>query len=102
MQLLITKGGVSPTRAATALVLSVVADVMEFLEIPLLAVPFIGEIPTVAVGGALFAITRNKRSAALNLIKLIPVLGSIVPIYTITTLIWIYSESRKQKYKKVL
>jgi hypothetical protein len=45
----------------------------------------------------LFAITRNKRSAAINLIKFIPIIGDFIPTYTITTLMWIHKEARKSK-----
>jgi predicted membrane protein len=99
MQVLTQKQKISLSRAFTALALSVVADVMEFLEIPLFAIPVIGEVPNAVIVGALYTITRNKKSTALNLIKFIPVLGSIIPVYTITTLMWIYTESRKQNVK---
>jgi predicted membrane protein len=99
MQLLAQKQKISLSRAFTALALSVVADAMEFLEIPLFAIPVIGEVPNAVIVGALYTITRNKKSTALNLIKFIPVLGSIIPVYTITALMWIYTESRKQNVK---
>lgn len=99
MQLLAAKKKISLSKAFTALGLSVVADTMEFLEIPLFAIPVIGDIPNAAIVSALYTITRNKKSTALNLIKFIPVVGSIIPVYTITTLMWMYAESRRQDMK---
>ena len=90
---------IATSRMLVALGLSVIADIMEFLEVPVFALPIIGDIPNAAIIGSLYAITRNKKSTALNLIKFIPVLGSIIPVYTITTLLWIYSELRRQNVK---
>jgi hypothetical protein len=79
-----------------ALGISVIADVIDFIGGPILAIPPIGDIPNALVTGLLFAITRNKRSAAINLIKFIPIVGDYIPTYTITTLMWIYTEWNKK------
>jgi hypothetical protein len=83
-------------QALSALGISVIADVLDFIEGPILSIPPIGDIPNAIIAGLLFAITRNKRSAAINLIKFIPFIGDIIPTFTITTLIWIYTESNKK------
>jgi hypothetical protein len=33
----------------------------------------------------------------INAIEFVPVIGDFVPIYTISTLLWIYSESKKRR-----
>ena len=83
-------------RALPALGISVIADALDFIEGPILSIPPIGDIPNAIITGLLFAITRNKRSAAINLIKFIPFIGDFIPTYTITTLMWIYTESNKK------
>ena len=54
------------SRALLALGISVIADVIDFIGGPILAIPPIGDIPNALVTGLLFAITRNKRSAAIS------------------------------------
>ena len=83
-------------RALSALGISLIADALDFIEGPILTIPPIGDIPNAIITGLLFAITRNKRSAAINLIKFIPIIGDYIPTYTITTLMWIYSEWNKK------
>lgn len=84
------------SRALLALGISVIADVVDFIAGPILTIPPIGDIPNALVTGLLFAITRNKRSAAINLIKFIPIVGDYIPTYTITTLMWIYTQWSKK------
>jgi hypothetical protein len=84
-------------RAGAALAVSVVADALDHALAPLTAVPILGDIPDAIVTGILFGITRSKRSTLLNLIEFVPVVGDLVPTYTITTLLWIYSESKKKQ-----
>ncbi|MBV9178662.1 MAG: hypothetical protein JO327_02825, partial [Nitrososphaeraceae archaeon] len=80
-----------------ALVISIIADTLDLVGEPILGIPLIGDIPNAFVTGLLFVITRNKRSAAINLIKFIPVIGDFIPTYTISTLMWIHKEARKSK-----
>jgi hypothetical protein len=84
------------SRAVVALGISVIADALDFIEGPILSIPPIGDIPNAMITGLLFAITRNKRSAAINLIKFIPFIGDFIPTYTMTTLMWIYNEWSKK------
>ncbi|MGC2668215.1 MAG: hypothetical protein WA220_03415 [Candidatus Nitrosopolaris sp.] len=83
-------------RALPALGISLIADALDFIGGPILSIPPIGYIPNAIITGLLFAITRNKRSAAINLIKFIPFIGNFIPTYTITTFMWIYTESNKK------
>jgi len=73
----------------------VIADAIDFAEGPILGIPPIGAVSNAVVTGILYAITRNKKSAAINAIKFIPFIGDFIPTYTITTLMWIFKESRK-------
>ena len=84
--------------ALFALMISIIGDTLDFIGAPILSVLPVGDIPNAFVTALLFAITRNKRSTAINLIKLIPVIGDFIPIYTITTLMWICKEARKANW----
>lgn len=84
-------------RAGAALAVSVAADALDYVAAPLFAIPVLGDIPDAMITSILFAITRSKRSTLLNMIEFVPVIGDFVPIYTLTTLLWIYQESRKKK-----
>jgi hypothetical protein len=50
----------------------------------------------------LYAITRSKRSTLLNMIEFVPIIGDFVPAYTISTLLWIYGESKKKPKQAVI
>jgi hypothetical protein len=54
------------------------------------------------VTGMLYALTRSKRSTLLNMIEFVPIIGDFVPGYTISTLLWIYSESKKMHKQAVI
>lgn len=84
-------------RAGAALAVSAAADALDYVAAPLFALPIIGDIPDAIVTGILFALTRSKRSTLLNMVEFVPVIGDLVPTYTISTLLWIYGESKKQK-----
>lgn len=89
-------------RAAAALAVSVTADALDYVAAPLFAIPLIGDIPDAIVTSALYAITRSKRSMLINMTEFVPVIGDLVPTYTISTLLWIYSESKKRKKQAVI
>ena len=84
-------------RAGAALAISAVADALDYVAAPLFAVPIIGDIPDAIVTSILFSITRSKRSTLLNMVEFVPLIGDLVPTYTISTLLWIYGESKKQR-----
>lgn len=89
-------------RAATALAVSVAADALDYVAAPLFALPVIGDVPDALVTSVLYAITRSKRSALLNMVEFVPVVGDFVPTYTISTLLWIYDESKKKKKQIIM
>lgn len=89
-------------RAATALAISVAADALDYVAAPLFALPIIGDVPDAIVTSMLYAITRSKRSTLLNMIEFVPVIGDFVPTYTISTLLWIYGESKKNKKQAIM
>jgi hypothetical protein len=89
-------------RAAAALAVSVAADALDYVAAPLFAIPVIGDIPDAVVTSMLYAITRSKRSALLNMVEFVPVVGDFVPTYTISTLLWIYGESKKKKRQIIM
>jgi hypothetical protein len=89
-------------KAGTALAISVAADALDYLAAPLFAIPIIGDIPDAMVTSVLYMITRSKRSALLNMVEFVPVIGDFVPTYTISTLLWIYGESKKKKKKQAI
>lgn len=85
-------------RAAAALAVSVAADALDYAGASLFATPVIGDIADgIIMAGGLSAITRSKRSTLINAIEFVPVVGDFVPIYTISTLLWIYSEFKKRR-----
>jgi hypothetical protein len=84
-------------RALLALGISLVADLLDYLVAPIFGVPIIGDIFDVVVSGLLYSITRSKVSVVMNLAEFIPFLGDFLPVYTISTLIWILREQKENK-----
>jgi hypothetical protein len=84
-------------RAISALGISVVADALDYAGAPIFALPVIGDIADGIVIALLYRLTGSKISTAINAIEFIPVIGDMVPTYTISTLMWILRESRKRK-----
>ena len=82
-----------------ALGISIVADILDFLAAPIFGVPIIGDIFDVIVTGLLYLITRSKVSVVMNLAEFIPFLGDFLPVYTVSTILWI---ARDQEYDKLL
>jgi hypothetical protein len=75
-----------------ALGISIVADAMDYLAAPIFGVPIIGDVFDLIVSGLLYRITRSKVSLIMNLAEFIPFLGDFLPVYTVSTLIWIVRE----------
>ena len=86
---------------ALALGISLVADLFDYLAAPIFGVPIIGDVFDVIVSGLLFSITRSKVLLVMNLAEFIPFLGDFLPVYTISTLIWVLRE-QEEKNKLVL
>jgi hypothetical protein len=53
----------------------------------------------VIVTGLLYLITRSKVSVIMNLAEFIPFLGDFLPVYTVSTLLWVV---RDQEFDKLL
>ena len=66
---------------------------------PIFGVPIIGDIFDVIVTGLLYLITRSKVSVVMNLAEFIPFLGDFLPVYTVSTILWI---ARDQEFDKLL
>ncbi|MDQ3840130.1 MAG: hypothetical protein M3297_12780 [Thermoproteota archaeon] len=82
-------------RAAAALGLSIVADTLDYFMAPLFSAPIVGDIFDSIVTSMLYSITRSKMSTAINMIEFIPFVGDLVPVYTLSTLLWISKELGK-------
>ena len=80
------------TTAALALGIAIVADALDYLATPLFSVPIIGDVFDVITMALLYSITKSKVSVILNLTEFIPFVGDFLPVYTVSTLIWIIRE----------
>ena len=56
---------------------------------PIFGVPIVGDIFDVIVTGLLYLITRSKVSVVMNLAEFIPFLGDFLPVYTVSTMLWV-------------
>jgi hypothetical protein len=84
-------------RATAALGISVVADVLDYIGAPIFALPIVGDVVDAVVMAILYHLTGSKTSTAINSIEFIPVIGDMIPAYTISTLLWILRGSHKRK-----
>jgi len=80
-----------------ALGISIVADLLDYLVAPVFGVPIIGDIFDVFVSNLLFSITKSKVTLIMNLAEFIPFVGDFLPVYTVSTLIWILREQDENK-----
>ena len=92
-----TEGRSFSLRAASALGISIIADALDYFAAPVFDMPILGDVFDFFTNSLLYSLTRSKTSAAINLIEFIPFVGDFIPVYTISTLLWIYSESKKHK-----
>ncbi len=84
-------------RATAALGISIVADALDYFGAPIFALPVVGDVVDAIVMAMLYRLTGSKTSAAINSIEFIPLIGDMVPAYTISTLLWILRASKKRK-----
>jgi hypothetical protein len=84
-------------RATAALGIAVVADALDYIGAPMFALPVVGDVADAIVLALLYRLTGSKASTAISSIEFIPVIGDMIPAYTISTLLWILRESRKRK-----
>jgi hypothetical protein len=82
-------------RAASALGISIIADLLDYIAAPVFDMPVIGDIFDVITTSLLFRITGSKLATAINTIEFIPLIGDLIPAYTISTLIWIIRGENK-------
>ena len=78
---------------ASALTISLLADLLDYAAAPLLGMPIIGDAFDLIVTGLLYSITKSKVSFVMNLAEFIPFVGDFLPVYTASTIIWILRES---------
>ena len=86
-------------RALTALGISVGADILDYIAAPVFAVPLIGDAFDALTIALLYNITKSKLSTTLNMVEFIPVVGDLLPVYTISTLAWIIKEVAEVFFK---
>ena len=84
-------------RATSALVISVVADALDYFAAPLFGIPVLGDIFDAVIVSLLYNITRSKMSTAVNMIEFIPFVGDYIPVYTLSTLMWIAKELKSNR-----
>jgi hypothetical protein len=84
-------------RVALALGISIVADLLDYLAAPIFGVPIVGDIFDVIVTGLLYLITRSKVSVVMNLAEFIPFLGDFLPVYTVSTMLWVIRDQEVDK-----
>jgi hypothetical protein len=84
-------------RAALALGISILADILDYLAAPIFGMPILGDIFDVIVTGLLYLITKSKVSVVMNLAEFIPFLGDFLPVYTVSTILWIARDNEFDK-----
>jgi hypothetical protein len=90
------------TTASFALGISIIADALDYLAAPIFSTPIIGDVFDVIVTGLLYSITKSKVSVIMNLAEFIPFVGDFLPVYTVSTLIWILREYDYESFIKML
>jgi hypothetical protein len=87
-------------RAASALAISLIGDLLDYIAAPIFDVPLVGDIFDVILTSLLFRITRSKVSTVINTLEFIPFVGDMIPTYTISTVVWImrvwWEEEKRQ------
>lgn len=90
---IIGKSAFPNIRMAYALTISLIADLLDYIGAAVLAVPIIGDLFDFIVISYLYSITKSKVVLVINLAEFIPFIGDILPVYTVSTIIWILRES---------
>jgi hypothetical protein len=86
-------------RALTALGIAVGADILDYIAAPVFAVPLIGDAFDALTIALLYNITKSKLSTTINMLEFVPVVGDLLPVYTISTLAWIIKEVAEIYFK---
>jgi hypothetical protein len=90
---LIGKGAVPSMRMAYALTISIIADLLDYIGAPVLGAPIIGDLFDFIVITYLYSITKSKVVLVINLAEFVPFIGDFLPVYTVSTIIWILRET---------
>lgn len=90
---IIGKSAFPNIRMAYALTISLIADLLDYIGAAVLAVPIIGDLFDFIVISYLYSISKSKVVLVINLAEFIPFIGDILPVYTVSTIIWILRES---------
>ena len=77
--------------------ISIIADGLDYLAAPIFGVPIIGDVFDIIVSALLYFVTKSKVSLIINLTEFIPFLGDFLPVYTVSTMIWILRELEDDK-----
>ena len=93
-------GSVFKFKAALALGISISADALDYFAAPFFGLPVVGDIFDAIIISILFGITRSKISTGINMIEFIPLIGDYIPVYTMSTLLWVSKEWNNQKKLK--
>jgi hypothetical protein len=88
--------------AAFALGISIIADALDYLAAPIFSMPIIGDVFDIIVTGLLYSITKSKVSLIMNLAEFIPFVGDFLPVYTVSSLIWVSREYGYESFIKKL
>jgi hypothetical protein len=78
---------------AYALAISIIADLLDYIGAPVFGVPIIGDLFDFIVISYLYSITKSKVVLVINLAEFVPFIGDFLPVYTVSTIIWILRES---------
>jgi hypothetical protein len=73
------------------------ADGLDYFAALLFSTPLIGDIFDFIVTSLLYSITRSKLSTAINMTEFIPFVGDLIPVYILSTLVYISKGIRKPK-----
>ena len=87
-------------RAASALTISLIGDLLDYIAAPIFDVPLVGDIFDVILTSLLFRITRSEVSTAINTLEFIPFVGDLIPTYTLSTVVWIMREWREVERRR--
>ena len=90
---LIGKDAVPSMRMAYALTISIIADLLDYIGAPVVGAPIIGDLFDFIVITYLYSITKSKVVLVINLAEFVPFIGDFLPVYTVSTIIWILRET---------
>ena len=93
---IVREGASFKDKALAALGVSVIADALDYFAAPIFSAPIVGDIFDSFITGLLYSITKSKLSTAINMAEFIPFIGDFLPVYTLSTLMWISKESKRR------